>query len=131
MHAPSVFTSASSFMNLPGNVPVQLLKPTYFSIHCRFPWTVFFFLHVFFFLNVTSAASFFFCFFPCAKGNQYGTEGDKSTHCRERPSRSPHLWSHGTPGHRGGAGKVMEGCRDVKFDLWKDEMVGDQRAGAG
>lgn len=36
------------------------------------------------------------------------------------------------PQHRGG--EVMEGwgaSGDVKFDLWKDEMAGDQRAGAG
>lgn len=37
-----------------------------------------------------------------------------------------------SPQHRGG--EVMEGwgaSGDVKFDLWKDEMAKDQRAGAG
>lgn len=36
------------------------------------------------------------------------------------------------PQHRGG--EVMEGrgaSGDVKFDLWKDEIAGDQRVGAG
>lgn len=98
-----------------------------FPLHCLF--------------NVTSGTSFFFCFFTCTKENQYRTEGDKSTYggTAEGGPAGPHICGHMVladwhPTQRGGAGNMMEGCggsRDVKFDLWKDEMVGDQRAGAG
>lgn len=43
-------------------------------------------------------------------------------------------WSELAHGPRQRGGEVMEGWRasgDVKFDLWKDEMAGDQRVGAG
>lgn len=43
-------------------------------------------------------------------------------------------WSELAHGPQQRGGEVMEGqgaSGDVKFDLWKDEMAGDQRVGAG
>lgn len=85
------------------------------------------------FFNVTSGTSFFFGFFTCTKGNQYGTKGDKSTYggsAETGPAGPQYLWSHG-PGWLAAHSIGRGASGDVKFDLWKDEMAGDQRAGAG
>lgn len=60
-------------------------------------------------------------------------------HCRGKPSRLPPHWSH-VPRSLHGMGEGWNKWRkqgrmgesiDVRFDLWKDEMIGDQRAGEG
>lgn len=58
-----------------------------------FPLDSTFFLFFYFLLSGTS---FFFGFFTCTKGNQYGTEGDKSTYggTAETGPAGLHIWGH-------------------------------------
>lgn len=63
-------------------------------------------------------------------------------HRRGRPGRLPPLWSHvlcslacsmvrGEGKHKWKKEGWMSGSKDVRFDLWKDKMIRDQRAGEG
>ena len=93
---------------------------------------------LFFFFFLTSLPADF-AFFTCAKEIQlWGKDTNQRMVALWRQAQQvPKFvvtWSRLArgPQHRGG--DELERRRasgDVKFDLWKDEMAGDQRAGAG